>query len=49
VATVVVILAAVIGLAIMDVVIAPPTALAVAAIGIAQPDRKRKPRPIIRE
>jgi hypothetical protein len=47
VATVVVILAAVIGLAITAVVIAPPTAFAVAAIGIAQPDRKRKPKPIM--
>jgi hypothetical protein len=48
VATVVVILAAVIGLAITAVVIAPPTALAVATIGNAQPDRRRKPKPIMR-
>jgi hypothetical protein len=41
-------LAAVIGLAITAVVNAPPTALAVAAIGNAQPDRKRILKPIMR-
>jgi hypothetical protein len=48
VATVVVMLAAVIGLAITAVETAPPTALAVAAIGNAQPDRKRKLKPKMR-
>jgi hypothetical protein len=47
VATVVVILAAVIGLAITAVVIAPPTAFAVAAIGNAQPDKNKALNPII--